>query len=81
MHTALRLSPGPETTYPLVINLATVSMFRKPFHSISCLDRNCAVTPSAGDWETIILKHNSVIKIITFHYTVIINTFLGIEKF
>lgn len=39
-YTAFRVSADPETRYPLVTNLATVSMLRKPFHTMSCFARN-----------------------------------------
>lgn len=55
--TALRLSADPETRYALLTNFATVSIFIKPFHRISCLAKNRDVSSTDGDSEAIDLKH------------------------
>lgn len=57
--TAFRFSAGPETRYALLTNFATVSMFIKPFHRISCLAKNCDVSSTDGDSEATDLKHTS----------------------
>lgn len=58
--TAFRFSAGPETRYALLTNLATVSMFMKPFHRISCLAKNCDVSSTDGGSEATDLKHTSI---------------------
>lgn len=55
--TALRFSAGPETRYALLTNFATVSIFIKPFHRISCLAKNCEVSSTDGDSDVTDLKH------------------------
>lgn len=55
--TALRFSADPETRYALLTNFATVSMFIKPFHRISCLAKNRGVSSTDRDSDVTDLKH------------------------
>lgn len=57
--TALRFSADPETRYPLVTNLATVSIFKKPFHTISCFARNRVVSSSVEEFGIGALRKNA----------------------
>lgn len=71
--TVLRFSADPETRYPLVTNFATVSIFKKPFHTISCLAKNCVVSSSVEEFDMTALRDNTqnYMTIIIMHYTVL----------
>lgn len=69
--TVLRFSADPETRYALVTNFATVSIFKKPFHTISCLAKNCVVSSSVEEFDITALRDNTqnYMTVITMHYT------------